>query len=65
MSKNMLPMKSGGGLLSKMVTILIALAVLALVVQHPSDAATWVVSVVRLLGRVIAGISTFLRSMLG
>jgi hypothetical protein len=64
MAKNMLPMKAGGGL-SKVVTALVALAVLALVVGHPADAATWTIGVVHLIGRVIGGISTFLRDVLG
>ncbi len=64
MAKNMLPMKTGGAL-GKVMSVLITLAVLALIVQHPADAATWAISVVRLLGRVISGISTFLRNVLG
>jgi hypothetical protein len=64
MAKNMLPMKTGGAL-GKVVSVLITLAVLALIVQHPADAATWAISIVRLLGRVISGFSTFLRNVLG
>lgn len=65
MAKNMLPMTTGGGVLRKVVGTLVALAVLALVVGHPADAATWTTSVVHLLGRVIGGISTFLRDAIG
>jgi hypothetical protein len=61
----MLPMKTGGGVLGKVISVLVMLAVLALIVGHPTDAATWVVSLVHLLGRVIGGISTFLRTVLG
>jgi hypothetical protein len=64
MAKNMLPMKTGGAL-GKVMSVLITLAVLALIVQHPADTATWAISIVRLLGRVISGISTFLRNVLG
>lgn len=64
MARNMLPMKTGGAL-GKVMSVLITLAVLALIVQHPADAATWAISIVRLLGRVISGISTFLRNVLG
>jgi hypothetical protein len=64
MARNMLPTKTGGAL-GKVISVLIMLAVLALIVQHPADAATWAISVVRLLGRVISGISTFLRNVLG
>jgi hypothetical protein len=64
MAKNMLPMKTGGAL-GKVISVLIMLAVLAMIVQHPADAATWAISIVRLVGRVISGISTFLRNVLG
>jgi hypothetical protein len=64
-AKNMLPMKAGGGVLGKLVGAVVVLAVLALVVGHPADAATWVTGVIHLLGRVIGGTSTFLRDVLG
>jgi hypothetical protein len=62
---NMLPMKTGGGALGKVVGVLVTLAVLALIVQHPADAAGWVISAVHLVGRVIGGIGAFLRDTLG
>jgi hypothetical protein len=64
MARNMMPMKTSG-LLGKLVGVLVMLAVLALIVGHPADAATWTIGVVHLLGRVIGGISAFLRYLLG
>jgi hypothetical protein len=61
----MLPMKAGGGLAGKVIGTLVALAVLALIVQHPADAAGWAVSAVHLVGKVISGIGAFLRAALG
>jgi hypothetical protein len=61
----MLPTKAGGGVLGKVVTIVAVLAVLALVVGHPADAAHWVVSAVHLAGRLIGGISDFLHYVVG
>jgi hypothetical protein len=58
----MFPMKPGGTL-GKVVTAVIVLAVLALIVGHPADAAAWTVGVVHLAGRVIGGISNFLRDV--
>lgn len=64
MAKNALPMKTGGAL-GKAVGLLVACAILALVVKHPSDAAAWVTSAFRMLGGMIDGISAFLRDVLG
>jgi hypothetical protein len=65
MPKNVFPMETGGGVLRKVAGVLVALAVLALVVKHPNDAATWVSSVFRMLGGMVDGISEFLREVLG
>lgn len=65
MAKNAFPMKTGGGVLGKVVGLLVALAVLALVVKHPSDAATWVTSAFHLFGGMIDGVSAFLKEVLG
>lgn len=64
MPRNMLPMKPGGTV-SKVVTVVVLLAVLTLVVGHPADAASWTISVVHLVSRVIGGISSFLHYVLG
>ncbi|HEY2079103.1 MAG TPA: hypothetical protein VGH53_22460 [Streptosporangiaceae bacterium] len=65
MAKNMMPMKAGGGALGKVISLLVVLAVLALVVQHPADAAGWAIGAVHLIGRIISGIGAFLRDALG
>lgn len=64
MAKNALPMKTGGAL-GKVIGLLVVCAVLALVIKHPSDAATWVTGAFRWLGTVIDGISAFLRAVFG
>ncbi|MGO1055740.1 hypothetical protein [Crossiella sp. CA198] len=64
MARNMLPgMKTGGGLLPKLLGLLVLVAVLVLVVKHPNDSANWVSSVASGIGDVIDGIATFLRSV--
>ena len=65
MARNMLPMKAGGGALRKVIGAIAVLAVLALIVQHPADAAGWAIGAVHLVGRVISGIGAFLRDTLG
>jgi len=57
-------MKTGGAA-GRVVGLLVLCAVLALVIKHPSDAATWVTSAFRWLGAVVDGISAFLREVLG
>ena len=65
MPRSMMPMKSGGGALSKVIVAVVVLAVVTLVVGHPADAAKWTVDAFHLFGRVIGGVSTFLRYVLG
>ena len=66
MSRNsMLPMKTGGGILSKVIGALVALAVLTLVVKYPTEAAHSVGSLMHLAGRFIDGVAAFLRDLLG
>lgn len=64
MAKNALPMKTGGAL-GKVIGLLVVCAVLALVIKHPSDTATWVTGAFRWLGTVVDGISAFLRAVFG
>lgn len=65
MPRNMMPMKTGGGALGKVIAIVVVLAVLTLVVGHPADAAKWTVDAFHLFSRVIGGVSSFLRYVLG
>lgn len=62
MAKNAFPgMKTGGGVMSKVVGTLVLIAVLVTVVKYPADAASWV----RGLGTVIDGLVTFIRALFG
>lgn len=64
MAKNMLPnMKAGGGLLKKIVGAVIALAILALVINHPHDAAGIVNSATDQSGGVIDSVVEFFRDL--
>lgn len=60
----MLPTKAGG-LVGRVTTAVVALAVLAMVVSHPADAAMCTVDAFHLASRVIGGVSNFLRDVLG
>lgn len=62
MAKSPYPMmKSGGGLLSKVVGTLVLIAVLVVIIKYPADAARWV----RGLGTVIDGLVSFIRALFG
>jgi hypothetical protein len=60
MAKSAFPMKTGSGLLGKVVGTLAVLAVLTLVVRHPNNAATFVTGAFHLAGQAIDGFSAFL-----
>ena len=60
MAKNAIPgFKTGGGVLSKVVGTAVALAVLVIVVKHPSDAADFVKTVFGWIDQI----ATFLREL--
>jgi hypothetical protein len=60
MAKNMLPMTPNGtGIMSKVIAALVVVAILMLVVKHPSDAAHWVVGAWHLLSTVVGGLADF------
>ncbi|MGO1055604.1 hypothetical protein [Crossiella sp. CA198] len=64
MARNSFPgMKAGGGLVPKLVGTLLLVAVLVLIVNHPSDSAGWVSGVAGGVGDVVDGVATFLRSL--
>ena len=66
MAKNSFPMmKSGGGIMSKLIGIGIAIALVTLVVKYPSDAASWVSSGLHGAGAVIEGFVDFARALFG
>lgn len=64
MAKQTFPgLKTGSKVLPKLIGTLMALALLAVIVRHPAEAATWAKSVVSLCGQAIDGLVTFFRSM--
>ncbi|WP_344861975.1 hypothetical protein [Amycolatopsis ultiminotia] len=64
MAKQQFPgLKSGSGLLSKVIVGALALAVLVLVVKYPSDAASWAQGVGSVAADTIDGLVTFFRGL--
>lgn len=64
MAKSNFPvMKSGGGILPKVVGLIILLAIGVMVVKHPADSAGWVTDAVHGIGAVIDGVVSFLRAL--
>ncbi|WP_414936506.1 hypothetical protein [Amycolatopsis sp. cmx-11-51] len=56
-------MKSGGGILPKVVGLIILLAIGVMVVKHPTDSAGWVTDAVHGIGAVLDGVVNFLRAL--
>ncbi|WP_410619402.1 hypothetical protein [Amycolatopsis sp. cmx-8-4] len=66
MAKNNFPMmKSGGGLLSKAVGLVVTLAIIVLIVKYPADSASWASGAAHGAGAVIDGVVQFLRALFG
>jgi hypothetical protein len=66
MARNVIPgMKTGGGILSKVIGIAVALAILVIVVKHPTDAASFAKTLFSGFGAVIEGFVNFFRSLMG
>ncbi|WP_409489517.1 hypothetical protein [Amycolatopsis sp. cmx-11-12] len=64
MAKSNFPvMKSGSGLLPKVVSLIILVAIGVMVVKHPADSAGWVTNAVHGIGAVIDGVVSFLRAL--
>ena len=60
MAKNSIPgLKTGGGAMSKVVTTAVVLAILMIVVKHPSDAADFVKTVFGWIDQI----ATFLKEL--
>lgn len=62
---NMFPTRTGGGVLGKVIWLLIGLAVLMLIVRNPVDAAGWASGVFHLAGEAVNGIAAFLKNLAG
>jgi hypothetical protein len=66
MSKNTIPgLKTGGGILSKVIGTVVVLAILVMVVKYPSDAASLVKTIFAGLGTLIDGLVGFFRALIG
>lgn len=64
MAKTVLP-KAGGGILMKLIGTAAVLALVVVVVKHPSDAAAWVQGVVDIAVGAVDGIAAFFRQLAG
>lgn len=66
MAKNTIPgLKTGGGILSKVIGTVVVLAILVAVVKYPNDAASLVKTVFAGLGTLIDGLVGFFRALIG
>jgi hypothetical protein len=66
MARNSIPgLKTGGGVMSKAIGTAVVLAILVIVVKHPTDAASFAKAVFSGLGTVIDGLVSFFRSLMG
>lgn len=63
MAKNMLPMKPGGGIMAKLITVVIGLALIMLLVKYPSDVASWVTGAGHILASLADGLVSFFRAL--
>jgi hypothetical protein len=66
MAKNVVPgMQTGGSLMSKVIGTAVLLAILVIVVKHPTDAASFAKTIFSGLGVFIDGLVSFFRSLMG
>lgn len=66
MARNVIPgLKTGGGVLSKVIGTAVVLAILVIVVKHPTDAASFAKTLFSVLGAIIDGFVNFFRSLMG
>ncbi|MCU1685759.1 MAG: hypothetical protein JWQ81_6498 [Amycolatopsis sp.] len=64
MAKNTIPgLKTGGGILSKLVAVLVIGALLVVVVKYPGDAAHWVKAIAGAASDAITGVVSFFRQV--
>lgn len=60
---SMMPVPTGSSVLPKLIGSAIALALLVVVVRHPSDAADLFKGLIGFAGSIVDGIATFIRQM--
>lgn len=66
MARNVIPgMKTGGGIMSKLIGTAVLVAILVIVVKHPSEAAGFAKALFSGAEAVIDGFVNFLRSLMG
>jgi hypothetical protein len=66
MARNVIPgLKTGGSVMSKAIGTAVVLAILVIVVKHPTDAASFMKTIFSGLGAVIDGFVSFFRSLMG
>lgn len=66
MARNVIPgLKTGGGVLSKVIGTAVVLAILVIVIKHPTDAASFAKALFSGVGAVIDGLVSFFRSLMG
>lgn len=63
MAKNMIPLPAGGSVLPKVIGAAFLIALLVVVVKHPSDSASWVQALFDLGETVVDGIAAFLHKL--
>jgi hypothetical protein len=66
MARNVFPgMKTGGGILSKVIGTAIVMAIIVMVIKHPADSASFAKELFGGAGAVIDGFVSFFRSLTG
>lgn len=66
MARNVIPgLKTGGGIMSKLIGTAVVVAFLVIVVKHPTEAAGFAKALFSGAGTVIDGFVSFLRSLMG
>lgn len=63
MAKTHMPLPTGGKTLPKLISALVGVALLVIVVKHPSEAATMLKAAGGVLGDVIEGLWTFVQQL--
>jgi hypothetical protein len=63
MAKSTFPMKTGSGIIARLVWLLVGLAVLMLVIKYPGDLAGWVKAVEHVLTSIVSGMVAFFRQL--
>jgi hypothetical protein len=65
MAKTQMPLPTGGKILPKLISACVGIALLVIVVKHPSDAAVMFKAIGGVLGSAIEGLWTFVRQLVG